>query len=97
VIGEMETSGGFRAFTYKRNSVRKVFSQPYTDILNLLRKETGQCCGIRLYVETNNEVAQLVYYKLGLEKTHYYLLEKDFRNTSQIKKAIQNGWLFCIN
>lgn len=59
-----------------------VFTALYRYIESIAKK-TGQCCGIRLYVETNNEIAQLVYYKLGLEKTHYYLLEKDFRNTSK--------------
>jgi hypothetical protein len=84
VIGETEISGGFRAFTYKRSSAsERCFHSPVYGYIESIAKKTGQCCGIRLYVETNNAVAQLVYYKLGLEKTHYYLLEKDFRNSSK--------------
>lgn len=68
-------------FVDKHFRQQHLFTSMYAYI-ERIAKSNGQCCGIRLYVETNNEVAQLVYYKLGLIKTHYYLLEKDFRQTS---------------
>jgi ribosomal protein S18 acetylase RimI-like enzyme len=65
---------------YVAETFRKqhVFTTMYRYIENIARSN-GQCCGIRLYVETNNLIAQEVYYKMGMHKTHYYLLEKDFR------------------
>ena len=59
-----------------------IFTTMY-NYIEQIAQTNGQCCGIRLYVESNNDVAQLVYYKLGLIKTHYYLLEKDFRQSGQ--------------
>lgn len=35
-------------------------------------------CGIRLYVEHNNTVAQQTYNDLGMSNSHYYLYEIDF-------------------
>lgn len=32
-------------------------------------------CGLRLYVEVNNEVAKKTYVKLGMHKTHYDMFE----------------------
>jgi ribosomal protein S18 acetylase RimI-like enzyme len=35
-------------------------------------------CGIRLYVEGDNEVAQTVYRKVGLQRSSYVVFEEDF-------------------
>lgn len=35
-------------------------------------------CGIRLYVEVDNETAQRTYFRLGMTETHYRLLEEEF-------------------
>ncbi|MCA9471732.1 MAG: GNAT family N-acetyltransferase [Nitrospirales bacterium] len=35
-------------------------------------------CGVRLYVEKNNALAQTVYAKMGLHATSYRFLERDF-------------------
>ena len=35
----------------------------------------GECCGFRLYVEKTNAAAQEVYLKLGMEQSHYAMLE----------------------
>lgn len=35
-------------------------------------------CGIRLYVERNNTVAQKTYNSLGMSQSHYHLYEIDF-------------------
>lgn len=37
--------------------------------------ENGNVCGFRLYVETENERAQKVYEKLGMNKSHYLMYE----------------------
>ena len=38
----------------------------------------GDVCGIRLYVERENEIAQEVYRRLGMVKTVYDMFEVDF-------------------
>lgn len=38
--------------------------------------ESGGVCGFRLYVEKENEPAQAVYEKLGMEQTYYLLYEE---------------------
>ena len=38
----------------------------------------GDVCGIRLYVEQENEIAQAVYRGLGMQKTVYDMFEVDF-------------------
>ena len=41
-------------------------------------KERGDVCGLRLYVERNNHVAQQVYSSLDMHQSHYDLFEIDF-------------------
>lgn len=41
-------------------------------------KASGNCCGIRLYVEKDNRNAQKVYKTLGMHETDYYLYEEEF-------------------
>jgi ribosomal protein S18 acetylase RimI-like enzyme len=38
--------------------------------------EAGNVCGFRLYVEKENEHAQAVYKKLGMEETYYLMFEE---------------------
>ena len=38
----------------------------------------GDVCGVRLYVDRNNHVAQQVYINLGMDRSHYDLFEIDF-------------------
>lgn len=38
-------------------------------------KKRGDVCGIRLYVEKENRIAQQVYQKLGMEEAHYLMYE----------------------
>ena len=42
----------------------------------------GNVCGFRLYVEKENERAQRVYEKLGMEKTYYLMYEEETKNRS---------------
>ena len=39
-------------------------------------KEQGNVTGLRLYVENQNESALKVYHRLGLQETHYRVLER---------------------
>ena len=39
--------------------------------------EGGNVCGFRLYVETENETAQAVYEKVGMERSHYLMYEEE--------------------
>ena len=38
---------------------------------------TGDVCGFRLYVETENERAQRVYEKVGMKRSHYLMYEEE--------------------
>ena len=42
----------------------------------------GNVCGFRLYVEKENERAQRVYEKLGMERTYYLMYEEETKNRS---------------
>ena len=56
---------------------RGVFGALYR-LIREMGEADGGVCGIRLYVEHDNERAQRVYEKLGMAATHYRLLEVDF-------------------
>jgi ribosomal protein S18 acetylase RimI-like enzyme len=42
----------------------------------------GNVCGFRLYVEKENDRAQRVYEKLGMDKTYYLMYEEETKNRS---------------
>ena len=44
--------------------------------------EAGNVCGFRLYVEKENERAQRVYERLGMERTYYLMYEEETKNRS---------------
>ena len=54
-----------------------VYRAMYDHVLSLARAR-GDVCGIRLYVERTNAVAQQTYDSLGMHKSHYDLYEMDF-------------------
>ena len=56
---------------------RGVYRAMYDHVLSLARAR-GDVCGIRLYVERTNAVAQETYDRLGMHKSHYDLYEMDF-------------------
>ena len=59
---------------YRRRGVyRAMDSQVHADA-----KDRGDVCGLRLYVERNNHVAQQVYSSLDMHQSHYDLFEIDF-------------------
>ena len=55
-----------------------VYSALYDDVRRRAR-DTGGVCGVRLYVERDNEVAQRVYQRLGMHETAYRLFEEEFQ------------------
>lgn len=50
------------------------FSALYQEVIRAA-KEDAQVCGVRLYVEQENDSARATYLALGMAKTHYDLLE----------------------
>jgi ribosomal protein S18 acetylase RimI-like enzyme len=49
-----------------------------------LAQSRRDACGLRLYVEKNNQRAQLTYAKLGMTKTHYEMFETDLRAKTKL-------------
>ena len=54
---------------------KKVYSQLYQFVKERAAAK-GNVCGFRLYVEKENERAQAVYKKLGMEETYYLMFEE---------------------
>jgi GNAT superfamily N-acetyltransferase len=61
---------------YIRPASRRLgaFKAMYDEVLDKAKSDPG-VCGVRLYVENNNDQARSTYYALGMSKTHYDLLE----------------------
>lgn len=53
---------------------RGVFSALYRDVAARAAADAG-VCGIRLYVEHDNAVAQQTYERLGMQRSHYRMYE----------------------
>ena len=49
------------------------------DAVRLLARQDPQACGLRLYVEQDNTVAQTTYQQIGMVETHYRLYEEAFK------------------
>lgn len=62
----------------ERHRRRGVFSALYRHV-ETLAAEDAECCGIRLYVEKDNERAKDTYRSLGMRLTGYDIMEVDFR------------------
>ena len=41
-------------------------------------RSRGDVCGLRLYVEKENETAQKAYSKLGMKRSHYVFFAREF-------------------
>jgi ribosomal protein S18 acetylase RimI-like enzyme len=54
---------------------RKIYSRLYYFVKEKAR-DREDVCGFRLYVEHDNEQAQKVYEKVGMEKSHYLMYEE---------------------
>ena len=59
---------------YRKNYIyRKLYNEAIK-----LAKESENVCGIRLYVDKDNNIAQKVYSKLGMKKSNYLFFEEDW-------------------
>lgn len=56
---------------------RGVFRSMYHHIMAKAHAD-GQVCGVRLYVEQDNDQAQTVYQRMGLAPSAYAVFERDF-------------------
>ena len=54
-----------------------VFATLFRQVRNLAQADAG-VCGIRLYVERENERAQEIYRRMGMEKSSYQFFESEF-------------------
>lgn len=54
-----------------------VYSQLYARVRTMAR-EAGNICGLRLYVERDNEIAQHTYQKLGMLDSGYKVYQEEF-------------------
>jgi ribosomal protein S18 acetylase RimI-like enzyme len=58
---------------------RGVFRCMYMEVLNMARQRRGEkICGLRLYVEQDNQIAQQTYRQLGMIETPYRIYEQEF-------------------
>ncbi|MEM7308526.1 MAG: GNAT family N-acetyltransferase [Planctomycetota bacterium] len=64
-------------FVVREARGQSVFGALYRHVERAAREEPG-VCGLRLYVERDNQHAQRVYEALGMEASHYRLYEVDF-------------------
>ena len=58
---------------YVHSEYRKLYNEAIK-----LAKESENVCGIRLYVDKDNNIAQKVYSKLGMKKSNYLFFEEDW-------------------
>tara|TARA_B100001093_G_scaffold245743_1_gene235289 strand:- start:912 stop:1394 length:483 start_codon:yes stop_codon:yes gene_type:complete len=54
-----------------------VFSKLY-EAVKLRAKKEPNICGVRLYVEQSNKIAQATYFSLGMRESHYEMWEETF-------------------
>jgi ribosomal protein S18 acetylase RimI-like enzyme len=52
------------------------------EFVKSMATQAGNVCGFRLYVEKENEKAQRVYEKLGMDRTYYLMYEEEKKNRS---------------
>jgi len=64
-------------YVLKEYRNKGIFKSLYNYARNLA-KEKKDVCGLRLYVDKDNEAAQNVYKKLGMYETNYLLFEEEF-------------------
>jgi ribosomal protein S18 acetylase RimI-like enzyme len=66
----------------KAGVFRSLFAQ-----IQKLAQSRRDACGLRLYVEKNNQRAQRTYAKLGMTKTHYEMFETDLRRKTKLARS----------
>ena len=58
---------------YRKNDI---YQKLYEEVISLAIK-SKKVCGIRLYVDKNNTIAQKTYSKLGMKESNYIFFEKE--------------------
>jgi len=66
-------------YVHKNHRRKGAYSSLYQHVESLARNDP-EVIGIRLYVEKNNDRAQSTYAKLGMNKTHYQIMQTFFDN-----------------
>ncbi len=54
-----------------------VFTRLYNSVKSMAESR-DDICGLRLYVEQNNAIAQATYKRLGMDETHYDMYDVEF-------------------
>lgn len=69
---------------YVRPEFRKqgIYRKLYHHVLQMAENQP-LICGVRLYVEKENQIAQKVYQSLGMEEAPYLLFEKSFTSPNR--------------
>lgn len=68
------------AAAHRQNGVFRALSNH----VQKLARARRDVCGLRLYVEQNNDRAQRTYARLGMVKTHYQVFELDLRGKTKL-------------
>lgn len=63
-----------------------VFSALFNHVQRLAKSKRG-VCGLRLYVESDNRLAQQAYDRFGMKPTHYKIYETTLRTTPRLPRA----------
>lgn len=63
---------------YRRRGVYRALHHHVCEIA----RESGTACGVRLYVEHQNEAARRTYVQLGMRDSGYLLMETDWSNAA---------------
>ncbi len=82
-LSDAETIAAYNSAMALETEGRQLDAALYRHVEALARQDP-RCCGIRLYVEHENQRAQETYLALGMLKPGYDVMEVDFR-----KEAIQ--------
>ncbi len=64
-------------YVHPDNRGKGIYKQLYNEVTKLAKTEKN-VCGIRLYVDKANTIAQQVYAKSGMEESKYLLFEEEW-------------------
>ena len=66
-----------------------IYRRLHNHVLDLAKRDNA--CGVRLYVDRSNSVAQKVYEKCGMSRSHYDLFELDLEaETGNPKRGLED-------
>ncbi len=64
-------------FVHPAYRKQQIFRSLYQYVESIARKR-GDVCGLRLYVDRSNKLAQKTYIALGMQHSHYQMMDRDF-------------------